>query len=227
MSYLVTTSYANNREIAQGETLPIFLTIKPTKTDFTFDEVWAETDEGYVTPSLHEPPFSQVLQLVYSSDDTIKFTPGEHHVRIWAKDNSARSVLLEFMLTVNPGFPFKKETLNKDYVYTGNNIVTYNTDGEAELLDQPSYNVKQVNPAQWAARVIDVDDQYDLPTEFVQVGDIARVHVNPLQYFICVSLDPVVWLRMANDPFDTHNLLVAGEDFVHLDCQPTFESEVE
>jgi len=185
-----------NKVIAQGEDFPIFFRVYPSQTDKRLDRVWFETDEGYTTDFISEPPYSATLQLIFSAELTSKFTVGDHHVRLWGIDNGVKYVLTELTISVNPAFPFTSETLNKDYVYESNVSNTNFVDSSKSSVKVSTYNGKVSSPAQWNHNTYEVNSVDELP-DYASIGDTALVkEMEPYLYWICVGEEPAIWKRL-------------------------------
>ena len=240
---------AKSRVIAQGEAFTLFIKVFPGKTEFGPDEVWAETDEGFESNHIQNPPLSTTLQLFYSEEQTRQFYPGQHHIRIWALEEELHYVLTEIMIVVNPAFPFTEDSVNTDYTYQNNPSVKTETD-EALVEGNVIYEGQIVSPAQWGNTVFIRTPEEGLPDN-AEPGDICKITYDPPTYWTCVSNDPVDWIRITSNIFvgedaglvppstietqdkylkgdgtwdtasvDTTHLIVTNEDFVTIDCQP-------
>jgi hypothetical protein len=190
---------AKSRAIAQGEVLNLFVKVFPGKTKLCIDEVWAETDEGFESNHIQNPPLSTTLQLTYLEEDTAKFYPGQHHIRIWGTDEGLHYVLTEIMIVVNPAFPFTEETPNKDYIYISKPSVKTETD-QAIVEGEVLYQGQAVSPAQWASAVIIRSPEEGLP-DYGYPGDICKLTYDPPTYWTCVSSDPLEWRKFISNVF--------------------------
>ena len=177
---------AKSRAIAQGEVLTIFVKVFPGTTLDKIDEVWAETDEGYESNHIQNPPLSETLQFYYYEEDTKKFYPGVHHIRIWGVDEGLHYVLNEVLITVNPAFPFTSETVNPNYEYKSPVSVSTTTQ-QSEVTNQVVYQGQIVSPAQWGNAVFIRTPEEGLPNH-AQPGDICKLLYDPPTYWTCVSI---------------------------------------
>lgn len=189
--------------LAQGEDYPIFIRLLPSKSEQLLDKVWAETDEGFTTEPILNPPYSEVLQLLFPHEVTAKFYPDKHHVRIWAEERGMKYVVIEFMIQVNPAFPFDSTTVNKGYTYKGTAEEYTVANEEVETVTDDVKQARLSSLAQWGSITYIVENYEDLPTSNkVQLGDIGVVTSSePKQYFICTAVNPVVWTRFGVDEF--------------------------
>lgn len=204
-----------NRVIAQGEDFVIFFRLYPTVSTDRLDSVWFETDEGIETYPIIEPPYYQTCQLIYSSDVTKEFSTGDHHVRLWGTLSGVKYVLTELVVSVNPSFPFTKNSTDIDYTYTSNvSNTNFTTENGASIIVD-TYTGRLANPAQWCHNTYEVETEDELPTD-AQVGDMGIVGEGPFTYFICVKANPALWQPLA---VNTEEYILVS-DQVYIDCQP-------
>jgi len=190
---------AKSRVIAQGEAFTLFVKVFPGKTEFGPDEVWAETDEGFESNHIKNPPLSTTLQLFYNEDQTSQFYPGQHHIRIWALEKELHYVLTEIMIVVNPAFPFTADTVNKDYTYQ--NKPSVKTESDKALVEgNVIYEGQVVSPAQWGYAVIIRTPEEGLP-DYGHPGDICKITYDPPTFWTCVNDNPIEWRKFISNVF--------------------------
>ena len=217
MTSNVSVKSALNRVIAQGEDFPIFFRLFPTPSSERLDSVWFQTDEDEVTEVIDDPPYGQTCQLIYPSSQTMKFSTGDHHIRLWGRIKDREYVITELVVSVNPAFPFTSTSTDIDYVYRPNVVnTTYVQEGEADIVVQ-TYTGRLVNTAQWSHNTYDVDPGEPFPTE-AQVGDMVCLNSIPQIYYICVKDSPVEWQPLSsNVNFDQ---IILTSDYLYIECQP-------